>query len=277
MTVNTLLWLLLCLAALAGLYLWLIAPARDKPDMAALTGKLYAHRGLHDGNQTVFENSPEAFRRAVAAGYGIELDVQLTADLTLVVHHDGDTARVCGKPASILHTAYADLPPLPDGTPIPTFADVLALVGGRVPLIVEIKQYGDPARNAAAALDALRGYHGPYCVESFHPMAVRYFRTTAPGVVRGQLAMGGKRDPAEVGAVTFYALKYLLVNTLGRPHFIAYASAQDSNLSLWLMKRLFRPGLAAWTLRDQPALEKARKDYGMFIFERFTPDSAPKA
>ncbi len=277
MTVDALLWFLLCAAALAGLYLWLIAPARDRPNMAALTGKLYAHRGLHDGNHTVFENSPEAFRRAVNAGYGIELDVQLTADLTLVVHHDGDTARVCGQPARIMSTAYAALPPLPDGTPIPTFADVLALVGGRVPLIVEIKPYGDPARNAAATLSALRGYHGPYCVESFHPMAVRYFRKTAPGVVRGQLAMGGRRDPAEVGMATFYALKYLLVNALGRPHFIAYASAKDGNLSMWLMKRLFRPGLAAWTLRDQPALDQARRDYGLFIFERFTPGGASKA
>lgn len=272
-----LLWLLLCLAVLLALYLWLIAPARMRPDMTALTGKLYAHRGLHDGNQTVAENSPEAFRRAVEAGYGIELDVQLTRDLTLVVHHDGDTARVCGKPALIRDTDYADLPALPDGTAIPTFAEVLSLVGGRVPLIVEVKQYGDPARNAAATLAALRGYTGAYCVESFHPMAVRYFRKTAPGIVRGQLAMGGRRDPAELGRVTHCALKYLLVNVLGRPHFVAYSSAVDRNLSIWLMKRLFRPGLAAWTLRSQPALDSARKAYGMFIFERFTPDGQPKA
>lgn len=271
-----LVWWLLALAVLAAMYLFLIAPSRTRPDAAALSGKLYAHRGLHDGNHTVFENSMEAFRRAADAGYGIELDVQLTLDGALVVHHDGDTARVCGVPAAIGQTHYDALPRLPDGSPVPLLADVLALVAGRVPLIVEIKPYGSPEANAAAALSLLKDYRGPYCVESFHPMAVRYFRKTAPGIVRGQLAMGGRRDPAEAGVAVHIALKYLLVNALARPHFVAYQSASDQNLSMWLMKRLFRPLLVAWTLRSQPALDRARKAYQMNIFELFTPDAPPQ-
>ena len=137
-------WVLLVLAVLCALYLWMIAPRRARPDASALAGRLYAHRGLHDGNLHVFENSMEAFRRAVDAGYGIELDVQQTLDGVLVVHHDGNTERVCGQSREILSTKFEDLPPLPDGSPIPLFADVLALVGGRTPLIVEIKQYGSP-------------------------------------------------------------------------------------------------------------------------------------
>ena len=71
-------WILGILAVLFLVYLWLIAPAAKKPDDSALKGWLYAHRGLHDGNHQVAENSLEAFRRAVEAGYGMELDVQLT-------------------------------------------------------------------------------------------------------------------------------------------------------------------------------------------------------
>lgn len=265
-------WVAAFLLALAALYLWMIAPRRARPDATALAGRLYAHRGLHDGNQLVFENSMEAFRRAVEAGYGIELDVQRTLDDLLVVHHDGNTARVCGQAAEIRRTRYEDLPPLPDGSPVPLFADVLGLVNGRAPLIVEVKEFGSPVGNAAAALAHLRDYRGPYCVESFHPMAVRYFRKTAPGILRGQLAPGGRRNPAEISRTVFFPLKYLLVNVLSRPHFVAYQCSSDRNLSMWLMKHLYRPLLAAWTIRSQPELDRATRFYQMPIFERFTPD-----
>ena len=86
-------WILGILAVLFLVYLWLIAPAAKKPDDSALKGWLYAHRGLHDGNHQVAENSLEAFRRAVEAGYGMELDVQLTADDQLVVFHDKSLKR----------------------------------------------------------------------------------------------------------------------------------------------------------------------------------------
>ncbi|NCC94459.1 MAG: glycerophosphodiester phosphodiesterase [Opitutae bacterium] len=274
MTMVWMVWPVAILAALLILYLWLIAPRRRHPAADLLTGRLYAHRELHDGNQTVPENSLAAFRRAVDAGYGIELDVQLTGDGQLVVHHDGNTLRVCGKDADIRRTVSAALPLLPDGTAIPPFAEVLRLVAGRVPLIVEIKHYGSPTENAAATLEALRGYPGPYCVESFHPLAVRYFRQRAPGVVRGQLAMGGLRNPSESSLVAYLALKYLLVNAIGRPHFVAYSCTADRNLSLFFMKRVFRPLLAAWTIRDEATLAQARKSYQMLIFERFTPGEA---
>jgi glycerophosphoryl diester phosphodiesterase len=266
-------WVLAVIAALCALYLWLIAPGRNRPDAGALTGRLYAHRGLHDSNQSIPENSHAAFRRAVEAGYGIELDVQLTVDNRLVVHHDGNTLRVCGVDAEIRQTPYAVLPALPDGSAVPTFAEVLELVAGRAPLIVEVKPYGSAAENAAATLAALREYKGPYCVESFHPSVVRYFRRHAPGVIRGQLSTGGKRNPEELGFLSFFMLKNLLVNVFSRPHFISYSAAEDRALSMTLMKRLYHPLLVAWTIRGQAALDKARKTYDMVIFELFTPDA----
>ena len=102
-------WILGILAVLFLVYLWLIAPAAKKPDDSALKGWLYAHRGLHDGNHQVAENSLEAFRRAVEAGYGMELDVQLTADDQLVVFHDKSLKRVCGVDKDLYTQTYAQL------------------------------------------------------------------------------------------------------------------------------------------------------------------------
>lgn len=271
---QVLFWILIVLAALCALYLFLIAPSRTHPDAGALKGWLYAHRGLHDGNHEVPENSLAAFRRAVEAGYGMELDVQLTKDEKLVVHHDGNLKRVCGVDCNIRDMTYEELCeiPLPDGSKVPLFSEVLALVDGRAPMIVEVKHYGNPTKNAEAALSLLRGYAGPYCVESFNPLIVRYFRKNAPNIVRGQLAMGGGRNPKDIDAFSFFALKNLLVNCLGRPHFVAYSVPEDRTPAMRLMKRLFHPLLAGWTIRSQSVLDQSLAEgYDFPIFELFTP------
>ena len=267
------LWILLVLLALCTLYLWLIAPARRRLDAGALRGWLYAHRGLHDGNVAVPENSLSAFRRAVEGGYGIELDTQLTRDGQVVVCHDSNLKRIAGADAEILSLTYDELCTIPlcDGSHVPLLSDVLALVAGRVPLIVEVKHYGGPARNAQKTWELLRAYQGPYCVESFHPLAVRYFRRNAPQVIRGQLAAGGRFAPGMIGRPAFFCMKHLLLNAVSRPDFVAYCAEQDHTLSMGLMKRLYRPLLAAWTIRDQPLMDRVQKQYDLPIFELFIP------
>lgn len=262
--------MIIVLVILAALYLFLIAPGRNAPDDSQLQGWLYAHRGLHDGNQQVPENSLEAFRLAVEKGYGIELDVQLTRDGQLVVHHDGTLKRVCGVDQRIRDVDFAGLPLLPDGSRIPLLSEVLSLVDGRSPLIVEVKHYGGAARVAEAAWQALQGYQGPYCVESFDPTAMAYFKNHAPHILRGQLASGGKRDKKALNPLSHFALKNLLVNALSRPHFVAYSVPNDKTLSMWLMKTLFKPRLACWTVRSQDVLDRA-KGYHYPIFELFEP------
>ena len=112
------------LLLLLAVYLFLIMPSLRRPCDSHLRGWMYAHRGLHDGNVKVPENSMKAFRLAVESGYGMELDVQLTRDHQLVVHHDGSTKRVCGEDKAIKDTDYADLPLLPDGTQIPLLSEM---------------------------------------------------------------------------------------------------------------------------------------------------------
>ena len=264
--------IVIVLATLIALYLFLTAPCMKRPDDSRLRGWLYAHRGLHDGNRQVPENSMEAFRLAVENGYGMELDVQLTKDGSMVVHHDGSLKRVCGVDKNIRDLTYEELCriSLPDGSRVPLFQEVLDMVDGRAPIIVEVKRYGGAARNAAAAWQILKNYDGPYCVESFDPMAVHYFRKHAPQVVRGQLASGGKWDKVSTNWISFFALKHLLINVVGRPHFVAYSVPDDKTLSMWLMKRVFKPLTACWTVRSQQVLDGA-KEYDYPIFELFTP------
>lgn len=266
-------WILIVILILAAVYLYLIAPAAERPDDSSLRGWLYAHRGLHDGNVKIPENSMAAFRLAVEKGYGMELDVQLTRDRQLVVHHDGSLKRVCGVDKLIRELDYAELPPLPDGSAIPLLSDVLAMVDGRAPIIVEVKHHGSPWANAEAAWALLKDYQGPFCMESFNPVAMKYFRQNAPHIVRGQLAYGGRWDPDDLDYPSYFALKNLLVNVVSRPHFIAYSAAADHTLSMWLMKHLFKPYLAGWTIRSQSVLDEARKQgYQYPIFEKFVPD-----
>ncbi len=268
-------WIAGGLLLIAALYLLLIAPCRrHRPDASTLENRLFAHRGLHDGNQAVAENGLPAFQKAVDAGYGIELDVQLSSDGELMVFHDETLRRVCGVDGRLCDMTREQLSqiPLPDGSAIPTFREVLALVDGKAPLIVEVKYHGSVRKNAEAAWAQLKEYKGPYCVESFHPLAMYHFRKNAPQVLRGQLASGEPyKKGGETGFAAWFAMKYLLVNIVSRPHFVAYDVQHDRNLSVWLMKHVFRPLLAAWTVRDEETLAYARKSYQMPIFERFLP------
>ena len=265
--------ILILVLILLAVYLFLICPSFQRPDDSHLRGWLYAHRGLHDGNVSVPENSMEAFRLAVENGYGMELDVQLTKDGKLIVHHDGSLKRVCGVDRLIRDTDYADLPLLPDGSKIPLLAEVLSMVDGRTPIIVEVKHNGGAAKNAAGAWEVLKNYQGPYCVESFDPTAMYYFRKHAPHIVRGQLASGGKWNKADLNFASYVALRYLLVHVLSRPHFVSYKVPEDKVLSMWLMKHVFKPYLACWTVRSQQVLDYAyAQGYQYPIFELFAPE-----
>jgi glycerophosphoryl diester phosphodiesterase len=266
-------WLLAVLVLLAALYLFLISPGRRGKDVSALRGFQYAHRGLHDNQDGAPENSLAAFKQAVEAGFGMELDVQLTKDGQLAVFHDKTLKRMCGADVCLSELSCEEVQNytlLGTQERITLFSQVLELVNGRVPLIVEIKHYTSVNRTAQETNAMLSRYKGPYCVESFHPLAMRWFKKNAPQVVRGQLASGviTRESPAYQQA----ALKYLLVNVLSRPDFVSYDIREDKNISIFLLRRLFRPLWVAWTVRTAEEYEKAKQKYDLQIFEGFMPN-----
>ncbi len=162
------------------------------PLPSAFLARPIAHRALHGPGRP--ENSLSAVRAAVAAGYGIEIDVQPTADGEALVFHDEDSARLTGEPGPVARRTAAQMAALPllggGGEGAPTLRQVLAEVAGRVPLLVEVKdQTGtmgetDGALEAAVA-EALAGYGGPVALMSFNPHAVARLRDLLPGVPRG--------------------------------------------------------------------------------------------
>ena len=156
--------------------------------------RCFAHRGLFD-NQTRCENSLSAFEAAAQAGYGIELDLQMTADGKIVVFHDDDLQRMCSSPLVIEQATYAQLQEYNLGETfekVPLFSQVLAQVNGRVPLIVEIKSTERIERTCLKVYDLLRNYPGDYCIESMNPLIMGWFAKNEPQIMRGQLATHGQ-------------------------------------------------------------------------------------
>ena len=205
----------------------LLAPGQA-PDSkkAPFLGRNFAHRGLHSEDQSVPENSLEAFERAAAAGYGMELDVQLSRDGQVVVFHDDTLDRACGVAARVDELDYDELSKLSlFGTQarIPLFSEVLALIRGRTPLIVELKTGARNDELCEKTWALLRTYPGAFCIESFNPLIVAWFRFHAPTVLRGQLAqlpeeyVRSGRKIAEA-----LVLGNTLLNVAARPQFIAY-------------------------------------------------------
>lgn len=270
---GVILGLLRAMVILFAVYCFLCAPnlIRRKLSHRQLTDWDYAHRGLHD--KRIPENSMTAFEKAVQGGYGIELDVRVTRDNVLVVHHDETLKRSCGDQRRVCDVPLADLQQLPlFGTNeyIPTFDEVLNLIDGRVPLIVELKTDFSNKALASQVYARLKRYRGAYCVESFDPFAVRWFKKNAPEVVRGQLAfMPPLKDKPFVECLRRLALGNLLVNFLSRPDFIAYGYETDSNLSFRFVANVFRPLLAAWTVKDERTYNELQKYYDIQIFEQF--------
>ena len=269
------LWLLAGLVAAALLYGFLAAPnlSHRKERMAGLLGIPYAHRGLHGPDAP--ENSLAAFRLAVERGYGIEMDVRLTRDGQLVIHHDDSLLRMCGTDGRISGMTLEQVRALRLGDTregVPTLDEALAIVRGRVPLILEMKSEGRESKDLPCLLHRrMQTYPGPYCVESFDPRMMGWFKRHAPRTVRGQLA----HDPWKIGErqprTGYFFAAYLMLDFLSRPDFVAYDYRTDRNLSFRLVRRLFRPVLAAWTVQRQETYEKLQSQYDLQIFEGFLP------
>lgn len=274
MTMNILLLCILIPVGIVLLYLYMIMPRlRVRPEMRELRNWLYAHRGLHDNTGDAPENSLLAFQKAVDAGFGIECDVQLSKDDVPVVFHDATLERICGVPGKVKDYTYEELRRFRlCGTQqkIPHISEVLEVLGGKVPMILEYKLDSASVRICRIVDPLLQAYQGQYCIESFQSHALLWYRYHRPEVIRGQLAMRFKIENYR-GPIYFF-LKNLLFNHAVRPDFIAFDRRNPEVLSRRLCRSLYHNTAVAWTIKSAQQLEEAKKKFDMFIFDSFVPE-----
>lgn len=286
----------------AGLTVFAVAPSkpqdgRDEP----FQNRYFAHRGLYSRDGSVPENSLASFSAAVDAGYGIELDIQLTKDDEIVVFHDDRLDRMCGVKGRIDEFTLAQIKEMrlahynqsngstaaeqgaehatdaKQGETIPTFEEVLAVVDGKVPLIVEFK--GGPKNKTLCekAIKVLRDYnraHGGgekgsriFCVESFDPRIVLWFKHYAPDLYRGQLAHPVECYEKHLPWITRFCCAYCLFNFGTRPNFIAYGLGDRKKPWTVRLAELLGAKRVCWTSHNPS--DKEGND--SVIFEFYKP------
>ena len=287
----TLLQIFLSFVTVTVLYLISIKPRiHGRPDYRPFFGHMYAHRGLHNMNPAIEklksikntraqqpetdrlpENSYAAIKRAADLGYGIEFDVHLTKDDVPVVFHDDTLNRICGVKGNLRDYTYAQLQQfrlLGTEERIPAFADILKMVDGRVPLIIEYKVEKNADKLCRICDSILSDYKGLYCIESFHPMAVRWYKIHRPNIVRGQLSEDFTRQKLNI---PYFLLSHLIGNCYASPDFIAYNCKHKDELSRTICRKLYRSLSVAWTVRSQEELDRVSRSFDLFIFEGFVP------
>ena len=262
----------LVIVVLILLYLFLIMPnVAGTADMEALQ-EGFAHRGLWD--ERLPENSLAAFASAVQAGYGIELDVQLSKDKQIMVFHDVTLKRMCGVDRRVSELTRAELQSLSlkgsDHT-IPTLAEVLKLVKGRVPLMIEIKgEAADPALcvRLSRMLDM---YEGAFCVISFSPLILNWFKNYRPCYARGQLVTKVTQKDRKGNSIVNFLLSNMMLNFLSRPDFISMDQQCFKNPSFLLCTRVFRVCGFGWTVRSKKEYVACRSQGIYPVFEGIRP------
>lgn len=255
---------------LLAVYLFMIFPAVKKPEKSKLFhNTMYAHRGYHD-KENAPENTMAAFSKAVDKSFGIEFDINLSKDGKAVIMHDNSLKRMCGVDIKVTESNYDEIKDIKiggtDETP-PLLSDLLSLVDGKVPLLVELKTVdGNYKELCQAVFSILDEYGGDYCVESFDPRVIMWIKKHRPNVVRGQLSCHISSKSIHGKKAVF--MTNLMMNFISRPHFVAYKFQERNNMSLRL-NCLFGADIYFWTIRDMESAKQALSEKGAVIFEKF--------
>ena len=259
--------------ALGGLYVLSTQGRTGHPGLEELRNWKYAHRGLHD--EALPENSMGAFRAALENGYGIELDIHLMKDGNLAVIHDTSLKRTAGVDVKITELTTGDLVNYRLGgteETIPLFSQVLELFDGKAPLIIELKADGNCKELVDAAVKAMEGYEGAYCMESFDPRCILELKKNHPQIIRGQLTSNYFKDEdSTLPGVLKWILTHQAENFLTKPDFVAYKFSDRETLSNTLARKFWGIQGVTWTLKTQEDLDKAVAEGWLPIFEGFRP------
>jgi glycerophosphoryl diester phosphodiesterase len=245
------------------------------PGLAWLTARPIAHRGLHDAAAGVIENTASAFSAAIAVGYGIETDLQISADGEAMVHHDEALGRLTEGSGRLAAMSAADIQNVSfkaTSDRVLTLAELCRLVDGRVPLLLELKsRFDSDVRLVGRVVDVVGGYSGPVGVMSFDPALVETVREKAPGLTRGIVAERHYLGPdwAAVPATAKLSMAFLLHAGRTRPHFVAYAAKDLPAVAPLIARHLFGRPLLTWTVRNKDARATSWAD--QIIFEGIRP------
>ena len=228
----------------------------------------YAHRGLH--SESLPENSIGAFEAATEKGIGIELDIQLSKDGIPMVFHDDNLSRVCGIDAPLSKFTADELCQmklLDTEYTIPTFAETLSVINGRVPILVEFKPGN--MELCRRGCDMLDNYNGKFCVESFDSILLGMIRRYRPEFSRGQLVgnMFKSRNPKN--PILKFLLTFAMLNFISRPDFIAADKALKHNLSIGICRRIAKAPVFVWTVKSNGEHEFYSKKGYTSIFDNY--------
>ncbi len=233
-------------------------------DLSWLTAQPVAHRGYHDMNHAIWENTLSAFSRAAENGFAIECDLQYTADSVPVVFHDDDMQRLCGIKGDIREKTAGELGLIAIGgtaDKIPTLGQLLRLVKGRVPIVLELKgRLGDDEGFADAVLETLESYDGPVALMSFDHWLLKDLKAQDPPYPIGLTAGGNQPEQFRVHEEAMQ---------LGLD-FISYFYGDLPNSFVTEQRSLGR-AILTWTVRDHAGVDHTYAHADQMTFEGFDP------
>jgi glycerophosphoryl diester phosphodiesterase len=247
------------------------------PGLDWLTARPIAHRGLHDATLGIVENTATAVLAAVESGYGVEVDLQVTADSEAVVFHDAELDRLAGRPDRLDAMTSAELQTVAlkvTDDRIMTLSELCSVVAGRVPLLLELKsRFDGDARLPARVADVLLSYAGPVAAMSFDPQQLVAMRDIAPGLPRGILAARWRPHPywEPLSSWNRRAMPYLLPSIPAWPHFVAYSVHDLPALAPLAARYLLGLPLLTWAVRTVEERKVAQRWADQMIFEGFRP------
>ncbi len=250
---------------------------RNPDRLGFLIGRPFAHRGLHDARRKIVENTAEAFRAAISAGYGIECDITLTGDGEAVVFHDDRLERLTTGAGRVDAHTLAELRKIPfrepSATGFLTLPELTRLVAGRAPLLVEMKSgWNGDMRLAGQAVAHLRDYPGPVAIMSFDPLLLAHARALAPEMVRGLVACPFTHDfwRSRMPTPLRVALRRMTHLEETEPEFITFDADALPAWQVCRFRAAGRPALT-WTVRDAAMAARARCYVDQITFEGFLP------
>ena len=242
-----------------------------------LTARPIAHRGLHDAAAGVIENTAGAVRAAIDGGYGIEVDLQMSADGEAMVHHDDVLGRLTdgeGRLDRMTAAALQSVPFRDSAERMLTLGELCDLVGGRVALLPELtSQFDGDGRLPARVAAILAGYRGAVAPMSFDPMQLNVLRHKSPRLPRGIVAAKYRPHPYwdRMPPWLRYGMGSLLPSLTARPHFVAYAVGDLPAVAPLAARRILSLPLLTWVVRTPTERARADRYADQMIFEGFRP------